>query len=66
MRITEQEKHKPRAYTNKLFEGLDAGEIDADTLARDLLCWVSEDTAQEFAQYYEYVTEEDEDNSEEV
>jgi hypothetical protein len=64
MIINKNEKYKPRAYTNKLIEAMDCGEIDPQTLAENLLSWISEDTAQEFAEVYEYITEEDEEEDE--
>lgn len=70
MRITEQEKTQTRAYTNKLLEALDFGEINGDALARELLAWISEDDAKEFATTYEYIedeeTEEDEEEDEDT
>ena len=63
MRITEQEKTQTRAYTNKLIEALDFGEINGDKLARELLAWFSEDEIKEFATTYEYI-EDDEDEEE--
>lgn len=66
MIINKNEKYKSRAYTDKLIEAMDCGEIDPQTLAENLLAWVSEDTAQEFAEFYEYITEEEEENEEEA
>jgi hypothetical protein len=65
MIINKNEKYQSRAYTNKLIEAMDCGEIDPQTLAENLLAWISEDTAQEFAEFYEYITEEDEEEEEE-
>lgn len=64
MIINKNEKYKSRAYTNKLIEAMDFGEIDPQTLAENLLAWVSEDTAREFAEFYEYITEENEEEAE--
>ena len=64
MIINKNEKYQARAYTNKLIEAMDCGEIDPQTLAENLLTWVSEDTAQEFAEFYEYITEEEEEEEE--
>jgi hypothetical protein len=65
MIINKNEKYQARAYTNKLIEAMNCGEIDPQKLAENLLAWVSEDTAQEFAEFYEYITEEDEEEDEE-
>lgn len=65
MIISQEEKYKPRAYTNKLIEGLELGEIDAKELVEELLSWISEDIVQEFAEFYEYVTLEDEEDEDE-
>lgn len=64
MIINKNEKYQARAYTNKLIEAMDCGEIDPQTLAENLLSWISEDTAQEFAEIYEYITEEEEEDDE--
>ena len=65
MKITEQEKNKPRAFTNKLIEGLEFGIFDAAQMAAELLEWLSEDEAKEFALYYEYIEDDDEEDDEE-
>ena len=64
MIIKKEEKYQARAYTNKLIEAMDCGEIDPQTLAENLLSWISEDTAQEFAEFYEYIEEEGEEDEE--
>lgn len=61
MRITEQEKTQTRAYTNKLIEALDFGEINGDKLARELLVWFSEDEIKEFSTTYEYIEDEEDE-----
>lgn len=55
------EKYKARAYTNKLLEGLQEGLIDGETLAEELLSWISEDDVEEFAKCYEYIEDEEDD-----
>ena len=50
-----------REYTTKLLDLIDDGVIDAESLARDLLGWLSEDEVREFAERNDYITEEDEE-----
>lgn len=61
MRIKAEEAREVRGFTNKMLEGLDFGLINADSLARELLEWLSEDEVEEFSLYYEYIETEDED-----
>ena len=46
-----------REYTTKLLDLIDEGLIDAESLARDLLGWLSEDEVKEFAERNDYITE---------
>ncbi len=50
----------PRENTNKLIEMMDEGLIDAESLALDLLGWLSDDEVKEFAERNGYLVEEDE------
>lgn len=52
----------PRETTNYILELLDNGIVDGDSLARDLLEWMSEDEVTEFAQVYGYEHPEPEDD----
>lgn len=53
---------RSRAYTCALLEMVDEGIIDPNTLAQDLLAWLSEDEVRRFALRNEYITtEEDEE-----
>ena len=53
-----------REYTNKIYDLLDEGVLDARALASDLLCWLSEDSAKQFfyANCYNEFYPEEEDN----
>jgi len=50
-----------REYTDRLYEMLQDGLIDAESLVQDLLGWLSEDEVKEFAERNDYITEEDEE-----
>jgi hypothetical protein len=50
-----------REYTDRLYEMLQDGLIDAESLVQDLLSWLSEDEVKEFAERNDYITEEDEE-----
>ena len=52
----------PRETTNYILELLDDGIVDGDSLARDLLEWMSEDEVMEFAREYGYEHPEPEDD----
>lgn len=52
----------PRENTNYILELLDDGIIDGDSLARDLLEWLSEDEVTEFCRVYGYEHPEPEDD----
>lgn len=54
---TAQDARRSRAYTCKLLELGEEGVIDWETLARDLLGWMSEDEVQQFALKNDYVPE---------
>lgn len=43
-----------RKVTNKLFEMLDNGELNAASVLRDVLGWMSESDVSEFAQANQY------------
>ena len=53
---------EPRENTNYILELLDDGIIDGDSLARDLLEWLSEDEVTEFCRVYGYEHPEPEDD----
>lgn len=48
MMWTAQDAFASRVYTNKLVELIEMGAINTDTLARDLLGWMSEDDVKQF------------------
>ena len=60
---TAADARQSRAYTCKLIELAEEGVIDWETLARDLMGWMSEDEVERFALSNDYVPEmyEDED-----
>ena len=60
---TAADARRSRAYTCKLIELAEEGVIDWETLARDLMGWMSEDEVERFALSNDYVPEmyEDED-----
>ena len=47
-----------REYTNKLIEMMEEGLISPSYLARDLMCYMSEDDVKDFAISEEYIEEE--------
>lgn len=49
----------PRKNTNYLLEMLDDGIVDGDSLARELLQWLSDDEVGEFMRMYKYERPED-------
>ena len=54
---TEGARMMPREYTNKLLDLIDEGLIDTESLARDLLDYLTEDKVKEFAERNDYITE---------
>lgn len=62
---TAADARRSRAYTTKLIELAEEGVIDWESLARDLLGWMSEDEVQQFALRNDYVPELYEDEFEE-
>lgn len=55
---------EPRKNTNYILELMDDGIIDGDSLARDLLEWMSEDEVTEFCRVYGYEHPEDDEYDE--
>lgn len=51
-----------RKATNKLLEMLDNGELDAASVLRDALGWMSESDVSEFAQANQYFDDDDGDD----
>lgn len=54
-----------RKYTNKLYELLEEGVLDGEWLAKSLLVWLSEDEVKEFAEYYDIMSELDDEDLDE-
>lgn len=58
---TAADMRRSRAYTCKLIEMAEEGLIDWESLARDLMGWMSEDEVKQFARRNDYVQDEPED-----
>ncbi len=54
-----------RQYTNKLLELIEEGILDAETVLRSALCYMSESDVQDMAESEGFVEVEDEDEEEE-
>lgn len=54
---TQADARRSRAYTCKLIELAEEGVIDWETMARDLLGWMSEDEVERFALSNDYLPE---------
>ena len=65
MQWTAADMRRSRAYTCKLTELAEEGVLDWETLARDLMGWMSEDEVQQFALANDYLPEAYEDELEE-
>ena len=61
---TARDMRQSRAYTVKLTELAEEGAINWETLARDLMGWMSEDEVQQFALANDYLPEAYEDELE--
>ena len=63
--LTEATDISSRPYSDKLWNMVEDGVISTETLANDLISWLSDDEVKEFAEHNGYFTEDEEDEVEE-
>jgi hypothetical protein len=62
MNWTMRDERRARAYTCKLIDLADEGVISWETLARDLLGWMSESEVKDFARRNDYIQNDPDEN----